>query len=45
MDNKMKLAYKAEYLKLRCDKKWKLPSGNYLEDILYEYAKDMSHER
>ncbi|CAH1759251.1 9974_t:CDS:2, partial [Entrophospora sp. SA101] len=30
--------------KMCSDKKWKLPSNKYVEDILYEYAKDLPYE-
>lgn len=44
MNDLAKLEYKTKFLNMRSDKKWRLPSGNYVEDILYEYAKDLPYE-
>ncbi|RUP06167.1 hypothetical protein BC936DRAFT_140443, partial [Jimgerdemannia flammicorona] len=31
-------------MRMRNDRKWKLPSGKYIEDVLYEYAKKLPYE-
>jgi len=41
MNDHAKLEHKMKFLNVHIDKKWKLPSGDYVEDILYEYAKDL----
>ena len=44
MNDHAKLEHKMKFLDMHIDKKWKLPSGDYVEDILYEHAKDLQHE-
>ncbi|KAG9307537.1 hypothetical protein G9A89_000016 [Geosiphon pyriformis] len=44
MDKGAKLEFKKKYMEMRQDTKWKLPSGKYIEDVLYEYAKNLAHE-
>ncbi|CAI2194859.1 4547_t:CDS:2, partial [Funneliformis geosporum] len=44
MNDHAKLEYKMKFLNMHIDKKWKLPSGDYVEDILYEHAKDLQYE-
>ncbi|CAG8591217.1 17920_t:CDS:10, partial [Racocetra persica] len=42
--NEVKQNFKSNYLKMRSDKKWKLPSNKFVEDVLYEYAKNLPYE-
>ncbi|RUS26098.1 hypothetical protein BC938DRAFT_471240 [Jimgerdemannia flammicorona] len=44
MDKDAMLEFKNNYMRMRQDRKWKLPSGKYVEDVLYEYAKNLAHE-
>ncbi|GES78735.1 C2H2-type zinc finger transcription factor [Rhizophagus clarus] len=44
MNDDAKLEYKTRFLNMNSDNKWKLPSNNYVEDILYQYAKDLPYE-
>jgi hypothetical protein len=43
--NKMKSEYSERYHKIRPENKWKLPSGKFAEDILYEYTLNLEYER
>ncbi|POG62509.1 hypothetical protein GLOIN_2v611442 [Rhizophagus irregularis DAOM 181602=DAOM 197198] len=42
--DEMKAEYSAKYHKLHPENKWKLPSGKFVEDILYEYTINLDHE-
>ncbi|CAI2189332.1 9979_t:CDS:10 [Funneliformis geosporum] len=42
--DEIKAEYSAKYHKLRPENKWKLPSGKFVEDILYEYTINLDHE-
>lgn len=42
--NKMKAEYSERYHKIRPENKWKLPSGKFAEDILYEYTLNLEYE-
>ena len=44
MNNYAKLEYKMKFLNMHSDKKWKLPLGNYVENILYKYVKGLPYE-
>ena len=44
MNDDAKLEYKTRFLNMNSDNKWKLPSNNYVEDILYQYVKDLPYE-
>ena len=44
MNDHAKLEHKMKFLNMHIDKKWRLPSGDYVEDILYEHAKDLQYE-
>ncbi|CAB4439970.1 unnamed protein product [Rhizophagus irregularis] len=44
MNDYAKLEHKMNFFNMHIDKKWKLPSGDYVEDILYEHAKDLQYE-
>jgi hypothetical protein len=43
--NKMKAEYSEKYHKICPENKWKLPSGKFAEDILYEYTLNLEYER
>ena len=43
--NKMKSECSERYHKIRPENKWKLPSGKFAEDILYEYTLNLEYER
>ncbi|RUP46113.1 hypothetical protein BC936DRAFT_147345 [Jimgerdemannia flammicorona] len=36
MNKDAMLEFKNNYMRMRQDRKWKLPSGKYVEDVLYE---------
>ncbi|RUP51847.1 hypothetical protein BC936DRAFT_145197, partial [Jimgerdemannia flammicorona] len=40
----IKVELNKKYMKLSNDRKWKLPSGKYVEDIIYEYGKNLPYE-
>ncbi|PKK56571.1 hypothetical protein RhiirC2_437477 [Rhizophagus irregularis] len=40
----MKAEYSERYHKIRPENKWKLPSGKFAEDILYEYTLNLEYE-
>ncbi|PKY13044.1 hypothetical protein RhiirB3_424778 [Rhizophagus irregularis] len=44
VQDEMKAEYSAKYHKLHPENKWKLPSGKFVEDILYEYTINLDHE-
>jgi len=43
--NKMKVEYSERYHNIRPENKWKLPSGNFAEDILFEHTLKLEYER
>ncbi|RUS21266.1 hypothetical protein BC937DRAFT_93145 [Endogone sp. FLAS-F59071] len=45
MNKDAKLEFKNKYIRMHQDRKWKLSSGKYVEDVLYEYVKNLVHER
>ncbi|CAG8647124.1 8080_t:CDS:10, partial [Gigaspora margarita] len=42
--NKMKAEYSERYHKIRPENKWKLPSGKFVEDVLYKYTQNLEYE-
>ncbi|CAG8609922.1 11528_t:CDS:2 [Funneliformis caledonium] len=42
--DKFRLQFEERFLNMKQDGKWKLPSGKYVEDIIYEYARNLSYE-
>jgi len=42
---KMKAEFSEKYHKIYPENKWKLPSGKFAEDILYEYTLNLEYER
>jgi hypothetical protein len=36
--------FQETYFAMHNDMKWKLPSGSYVEDIIFNYAKDLPYE-
>lgn len=36
--------FQKNYLAMCNDMKWKLPSGSYVEDIIFNYTKDLPYE-
>ncbi|CAG8729964.1 3451_t:CDS:2, partial [Funneliformis caledonium] len=44
VDNRQFQDFQKNYLAMCNDMKWKLPSGSYVEDIIFNYTKDLSYE-
>ncbi|KAF0377349.1 hypothetical protein F8M41_012635 [Gigaspora margarita] len=40
----MKAEYSERYHKIRPENKWKLPSGKFVEDVLYKYTQNLEYE-
>lgn len=45
MTDKMMADYELAYNALENAKKWKLPDGSYVEDILYQFGQQCTHEQ